>query len=372
MDPRTTGEPAERDTLVTSSHRIAQRLPAMVVRGLDESAVLAMAPARSCDRIHWDTVDDFDVTRVLDLLGPTARTRQWSDGQHRVWVPAGEGHAARDAIRQWCLEHEVEPVNMRVEPGVSFRDVDAIPDGLLGDLVAALVDWLYPRTYSIRRRLVADLDLVEEDDVRSMMYLFVWDHIDRFDADREGVNGTLTLAAFMLGKMRTWPQDLARTAFGRTVVSDRIAIARAVNTLRSEGRSATDVELAAALGTSVTDLRRRESAIAALSGLRYQQSLDADDGELRASLPVPGGDDVAADTIDHDSSAALTRAVLAAVNHAGTGRRAQDPLALAAVYLTFWEDMGRPQVARELEVLPKTVNAAVGRVLQQVRESDLT
>lgn len=372
MGPKTTGEPGDRDLLVTGSHRTAQRLPAMVVHGLDEGTILGMVPATSCDRIHWDTVETLDPSDLLDVLGPEARTRQWSDGQHRVWVPAGEGQAARDVIRAWCADRGIEPVNLRVEPGVVFRDVEAIPDGLLPELVAALVDWLYPRTYAIRRRIVAELDLVEEDDVRSMMYLFVWDHIDRFDAGREGVNGTLTLAAFMLGKMRTWPQDIARAAYGRTVVSDRVAIARAVDAIAAEGRTATDVERAAALGTSVTDLRRREAAIAALSGMRYQHSLDADADDSGTSLQVPGDDDVESEAIDHDSSAALTRAVLAAVNQpVGTGRRAQDPLALAAVYLTFWEDMGRPQVARELDVLPKTVNAAVGRVLAQVKDADL-
>jgi hypothetical protein len=344
----------------------------MVVRGLDEGTILAMVPATLCDRVHWDTAEPLDVAQVLDALGPAARTRQWSDGQHRVWVPAGEGQAARDIVRSWCAARGIEPVNLRVEPSVVFRDVEAIPDGLLPDLVATLVDWLYPRTYAIRRRIVADLDLVEEDDVRSMMYLFVWDHIDRFDAGREGVNGTLTLAAFMLGKMRTWPQDIARAAYGRTVVSDRVAIARAVDAIAAEGRTATDVERAAALGTSVTDLRRREAAIAALSGMRFQHSLDAEADDSGTTLQVPGDVDVAAGVVDYDSSAALTRAVLAAVNQPrGAGRRSQDPLALAAVYLMFWEDMGRPQVARELDVLPKTVNAAVGRVLAQVKDADL-
>ncbi len=58
------------------------------------------------------------------------------------------------------------------------------------------MDWLFPRVNGIRRRLVADLDLVDDDDVRSMMYLFVSDHMDRYDADRTGRNGTLTLLAF--------------------------------------------------------------------------------------------------------------------------------------------------------------------------------
>ena len=56
---------------------------------------------------------------------------------------------------------------------------------------------------------------------------------------------------------------------------------------------------------------------------------------------------------------------------ASTAKRAQDPLALAAVYLSFWEDLSRPEVARELDVLPKTAAAAVNRVLEHVEQSDL-
>jgi hypothetical protein len=41
------------------------------------------------------------------------------------------------------------------------------------------------------------------------------------------------------------------------------------------------------------------------------------------------------------------------------------------VYLTFWEGLGRSDVARELEILPKTVAASVGRVLEQVQSADL-
>ena len=82
--------------------------------------------------------------------------------------------------------------------------------------------------------------------------------------------------------------------------------------------------------------------------------------------------DVEAEATDHDRNAQLTRAIMGAVNTPGsTGRRGHDPLALAAVYLTFWEGLGRSDVARELDVLPKTVAASIGRVLEQVQTADL-
>jgi hypothetical protein len=290
-------------------------------------------------------------------------------------VSAGQGHAARETIRQWCVDHGVEAVNMRVEPNVVFRNVDLIPEGLLPELVAATVDWLYPRSYAIRRKIVADLDLIEDQDVRSMMFLFVYDHVDRFDGGRQGANGTLNFTAFMMGKLRTWPQDAARTAYGRAVVSDRTTIARAVDSIAAtEARGATEGERATALGTSVTDLRRRESAIAALSSLRNQQTLvmGAADNDLIDAVEVRSSVDVEAEATSYDHSAAVTRAVMSAVNDpTSRGRRAQDPLALAAVYLSFWEGLTRPQVARELDVLPKTANAAVSRVLEQVKGADL-
>jgi len=159
------------------------------------------------------------------------------------------------------------------------------------------------------------------------------------------------------------------------VMSDRVALMRAVDAVAaSELRSSTEADRASALGTTVTDLRRREAAIATLSSLRNQHPLlvgaaDADDFD---SVEVSSDVDVEAAATGYDHSAAVTRAVMSAVNDPlSTGRRAQDPLALAAVYLSFWEGLSRPQVARELEVLPKTANAAVSRVLEQVRGADL-
>jgi hypothetical protein len=365
----------EDDRIVTSTNRLGRKVPNLVVRGLDEREVLAHAPAMTCDRVHWDTVDDFDPRRLLGELGMEAYTRRWSDGQHRVWVPAGQGYEARERIREWCIGHDVEAVNIRVEAGVPFRDLDRIPDPLLPELIAAAVEWLYPRSHAIRRKLVADLELVDEQDVRSMMYLFVSDHADRYDADREGRNGTLNFLAFMIGKLRTWPQDVARTAYGRTVVSDRVALHRAAERIAAdEHRAPTEVELADALRTSVTDLRRREHTIATLSGMRNYQSLvtESVDEDVVDTVRVAADVDVEAEALAYDRSAQVTRAIISAVhNPTLTGRRAQDPLALAAVYLSFWEGLSRPELARELDVLPKTATAAVGRVLERVDPTDL-
>lgn len=370
IDPTDGGE-----EIVTAGNRIGHKVPHLVVDGVDERDIFAYAPTMICDRVHWDTVDDFDARRLVNELRMEAYTRQWSDGQHRVWVPAGRGFAAREAIRQWCLDHDVEAVNIRVEAKVPYRNLELIPGTLLQDMIAAAVQWLYPRSYSVRKKIVADLELVEDDDVKSMMYLFVSDHADRFDGGRQGRNGTLSFLAFMIGKLRTWPQDAARTAFGRTVISDRIALHRAGDSVAfSEHRQATTVERADALGTSVTDLRRREQTIATLSNLRNPQSLvvAGSDQDVPDTVQVAGDTDVAKDALSYTRDSELTRAILAAVNHPEQhGRRPQDPLALAAVYLSFWEGLSRPDVARELEVLPKTANAAVTRVLESVQAADV-
>lgn len=368
-------EPEVEEAIVTARNRAGRKVPDIIVRGIHERDVLAMAPAMLCDRVHWDTIDAFDVTDLVRYLGPDAYTRKWSDGQHRIWVPAGTGFEARERIRSWCADHGVEAVNLRVEQNVPFRNLDAIPDGLFPDLVAACVDWLYPRSYVIRRKIVTELELIEDADVRSLMYLFIHDHADRYDADREGRNGTLNFTGFMFGKLRTWPQDAARTAYGRTVVSDRIALHRTRESVVSaSGREPTEVERADALGVTVTELRRREDAISTLSGLRNYHSLvaGASDPEDYESVEVAGDVDVAEAAIAYDRDAAITRAIVGAVSDGAPGsRRAQDPLALAAVYLTFWEGLNRAEVARELDVLPKTASAALARALERLDPADL-
>lgn len=366
-------DPADDEIIVTASHRPGRKVPDIVVRGMHERDILALAPAMTCDRIHWDTVDPFEIAPLMRDLGPDAYTRRWSDGQHRVWVPAGSGFDTRERIRDWCAAHDVEAVNLRVETNVPFRDLDSIPDGLFPELVAACVDWLFPRSYAVRRKIVTELELIEDEDVRSLMYLFVHDHADRYDADRTGRNGTLNFTAFMFGKLRTWPQDAARAAYGRTLVSDRIALHRAGETaIAQHGRGATETERADALGVSVTELRRREDAISTLSGIRNHHGLTTGtlDGESTDEVQVSAEVDVEAEAIAYARDAAVTRAIIASVNDT-SGRRAQDPLALAAVYLTFWEGLNRAEVARELTVLPKTAAAALGRVLERIDPADL-
>lgn len=367
--------PSDDDVIVTASNRLGRRVPNLVVRGIDEREIFGHAPAMTCDRVHWDTVDDFDARRLVGDLGMPAFTRQWSDGQHRVWVAGGSGYEARERIREWCVAHDVEAVNVRVEAKVPFRDLDQVPAPLVPELITAALDWLYPRSHAIRAKVVADLELLDADDVRSMMYLFISDHLDRYDADREGRNGTLNLLAFLIGKLRTWPQDLTRTAFGRNVVSDRIALHRAVDGVAAVGhRAATEVERADALRTTVTDLRKREQAIATLSSLRNYQSLTAgtpDDG-VPDTVQVASDEDVEERATRHAGNAQLTRAIMSAVNDpASSAKRAQNPLALAAVYLSFWEDLSRPEVARELEVLPKTAATAMNRVMEHIEQSGL-
>lgn len=362
------------DAILTSSNRLGRRVPDLVVQGMHETEILALAPAMTCDRIYWSTVDQMDVHQMLADLGISAYTRRWSDGQHRIWVAVGEGYAMREQVRQWCTEHEIEAVNIRVEPSVPFRDLDSIPGSLVPELIAACVDWLYPRTHAVRRRLMTELDLVSGEDVRSMMYLFVHDHADRFDADREGRNGRLNFTAFMFGKVRTWPQDAVRAAYGRTLVGDRLVLHRvAAEVGAREGRLPSEAERADALGVSVVELRRREESINALSSMRnYQPIWDDESDEGHQAREVRDAVDVSDEATTHARDAALTRALLEAAWGDGPGsRRGLDPLALAAVYLTYWEGLNRTEVAQELEILPKTASAALSRVTERINPDGL-
>ena len=309
----------------------------------------------------------------MSELGEGVFTRQWSDGQFRVWVPAGAGYAYREQIRAWALANGVELINARVEPNVPFRDLESIPDGLVPELIGACTEWLFARSYLVRRKLVSELELVEDEDVHSLMYLFVHDHADRFDSDRTGRNGTLNFTAFMFGKLRTWPQDAARAAYGRTIVSDRIALHRAhEQSMAAHGRSASETDRAAALGVSVAELRRREEAIATLAGLRNHDELIGWEVDPGLASRLEGGE-AGSEAVDaYDRAAEITRAILDAVTDDSAGaRRPHDALALAATYLTFWEGQTRVEVARELEVLPKTASAALTRVLERLHDAGL-
>jgi hypothetical protein len=362
-------DPAD-EAIVTATHRIGRRIPDMVVGELTERDILAMAPARVCDRIHWSTHEPMDLAALIDHLPFPAFTRAWSDGQSRIWVDEGQGQHARVLIRQWCDEHGVEVMNMRVEAAVPFRDIDSIPGDLFAQLLLVTTDWLYPRTYAIRRKLVADLELIDDDDTRSMMYLFISDHADRFDADRVGKNGTLNFASFMLGKLRKWPQDAARAAWGRTLIDDHMHLNQAIDeSLATIHRRPTESELAARMKTSVSDLRKREYAVAEVSGMRnYDSLVSGSMGEDSEGVDAADSVDVAKDSTSFQVDALLTRAIIDSVMAptSSRGTSPADPLALTAVYLSFWGELSRQELAAELGVLPKTAAAAVQRVITQV------
>ena len=363
------------DSIVTANIRIGRRIPDMVVGDLTERDILAMAPAMVCDRIHWSTSEPLDLTELIADLPLEARTRAWSDGQSRIWVEEGQGQRARELIRQWCDEHDVEVMNMRVESAVPFRDVDSIPGDLFAQLLLATTDWLYPRSYAIRRKLVADLDLIEDEDTRSMMYLFISDHADRFDADRIGKNGTLNFASFMLGKLRKWPQDAARAAWGRTLIDDRMHLNEAIDdSIATLYRRPTESELAIRMKTSVNDLRRRELAVAEVSGMRnYDSIVTGGMGEDSEGVDAADCVDVSRDGTSFQVDAMLTKAIIDAIMTPTStrGTSPADPMALASVYLSFWGEMSRQELAAVLGVLPKTAAASVQRVTSQLGASGI-
>ena len=118
------------DSIVTSTPRVDHRIPDMLVGNLTEREILAMAPSMVCDRIHWSTPEPMSLTALISDLPFQARTRAWSDGHSRIWVDEGHGQQAREFIRRWCEERDIEFVNMRVESGIPFRDVGSIPGDL--------------------------------------------------------------------------------------------------------------------------------------------------------------------------------------------------------------------------------------------------
>jgi hypothetical protein len=364
------------DLIVKANNRVGRKIPNLVVDGRDETEILSLAPCVLTDRVHWATINEFDAKVILPDLAMTAFSRQWSDGKHRIWVPEGRGYEARELIRSWCIDHEVEPINLRVETSVPFRNVDAIPDELFQKLVLATVDWLHPRCYAIRKRIVADFGLIDDEDLRPMMYIFVSDHADRFDDNRVGKNGTLNFASFMLGKIRKWPQDAARSLYGRGLIDDQMHINQVIDkTIAEKHRKPTEAELANSLQISVEDLRERQQAVAEYIGIRFHNTIvsgaDYDDVD---SVDVMSEVNLELEATGLIFDATLTKAIVAAVNcqQTGRGKGHPDALGLAVVYLTYWGELSRQEVAAELCVLPKTAAAAAQRVLNAVGTPDLS
>lgn len=356
----------DSDLIVTSNNRVGRRIPDLEVAGVSEAEIFAYAPVMRCDRIYWSTDEPMDPTEVMAQIPGSAWTRQWSDGVYRIWVPSGEGAQAREIVRTWCAGRGIEPFNLRQEGDVAFRDLDLIPHHLLTSLIAACVNWLEPHTTSIQRRLVAEIPGIDEDDIPGMMYLFVHDHADRFDSQRQGRNGSLNFTAFVLAKMRTWPQDASRSAFGRVAVNDKVALQRVHDDLSAElGRRPTEFERAEALGMSVTDLRQREQSVAGLLNMRFADPILS--GSENAAHDIADDVDTADSALEESMRSALTSAIMSAVyDPRDSGRRAIDPLGLTVLYLMFWEGLSRIEIAQHLGILPKTVTAAMKRTMQDI------
>ena len=139
--------------------------------------------------------------------------QQWSSG------PLSKAHAFLEKDCQSC--HQAKFVSVRDEACLTCHTANQSPADAL-KLNASLAQ----RGSPFIPRLISD-------------------HADRYDAGREGRNGTLNFLAFLIGKLRTWPQDAARQAYGRNVMSDRVALSRAIDVIAaSEQRAPTEAELA--------------------------------------------------------------------------------------------------------------------------------
>jgi len=90
--------------------------------------------------------------------------------------------------------------------------------------------------------------------------------------------------------------------------------------------------------------------------------LEPDDADLASVAET----DAADEAVDAIMRAELTRELLRAVDPVD-GKT--DPLGLAAVYLGFWEGLGRSEVAEQLQVSPKSVSTAMARTLRDIDAS---
>jgi hypothetical protein len=94
-------------------------------------------------------------------------------------------------------------------------------------------------------------------------------------------------------------------------------------------------------------------------------------GEDSEGVDTAESADVARDSTSFQVDAMLTKVIIDSVMSptATRGTSPADPMALAAVYLSFWGELSRRELAAELGVLPKTAAAAIQRVITQVGEA---
>ena len=161
-----------------------------------------------------------------------------------------------------------------------------------------------------------------------------------------------------------------RAAWGRTLIDDHMHMNQAIDdSMATLHRRPTESELADRMKTSVSDLRKREIAVAEVAGMRnYDSIISGVMGEDSEGVDAADSVDVADDGTSFQIDAMLTKAIMESVMSpvSTRGTSPADPMALAAVYLSFWGELSRQELAAELDVLPKTAAAAVQRVITQV------
>jgi hypothetical protein len=358
-------------------------LPFLTVDGVHETDIFAYAPVIATDRITWTGPKDFDASIIVDYLPGPAWTRQWSDGDHRIWVPAGTGQDSRIIIKQWLASHDVPESGMRIYADTTYRDLSLIPDDLLDGLYHAAVEWLYSRNIAVRHRIMAEFD-IDDEDVKQELFFWVRDYTDRYDDTRIGTGARarrkttarptapLNYLGYLQGRVKSWPQDAARAHFSRGHVDEQLAMHRARDQFQStHGREPSTDELAAALSVTANEVRRRQATIDTLSNFRNYIPIstithDADERPEAVDVSDTVTDDQPA-SIDFTEAAALTRAIMNSVTggkQAGE-RRDVDVLGLHCLFATTWAGMRTTSVASTLQAAPKTVSTALDRV--QVR-----
>ena len=116
-------------------------------------------------------------------------------------------------------------------------------------------------------------------------------------------------------------------------------------------RVPTEAELAEACGIDVPDLRRRRRNATCLARTRFTDVIGDEAHEIADDV------DVAQVALRFAQDAELTRDLMQA---------APSPLALAATYLSFWQEQSRMQIADTLRVSPKVAGAAISRTVTKL------
>lgn len=349
-----------------------------------EDEIIAMATLIDpADRLHYHADKDGELlnpTLVLPYLTPLfpAWTRQRSDMQGRIIVEAGNGEAAKQVLLEWAKEHNAPmPAGLRVESkGVSFLDVAAIPEDLRNGLVLGVMDaiWGLPAMAKIRGQIVADHDLVGDEDVWSMLYEFINDLFDQFNNTRESKMGThLNLTAFVWGKLKNWPQDLLRRSRGRGFVDTQVSINKAIDEFKSDNhRSPSTRELATHLSMTVDDLLAKQRMSETFTAMSFAAPLvSAFDGndEDRSYVLADEAADTEAAAVMRSRNAALSRAVITAAKTRDkkSGPEYVDPIALTITHMTVWGEQSNSDVAVTLGVTQRAVTKAFSRLSDEVR-----